>query len=197
MSFFKRRYAALFLLILVFLTCSADNCSHSYDVLIGEASGDRPFAEREPPAQTKSPQFHSSRRPRIDRFEKPVASAFMPPPATDAVVLFAGGAIYNPSAEILTLGASPSFAPTNAAMLTDRTGQTANLITSGPFNGQVLIAGGHAISGISGAALATAERYNSSSGTFCAAHPRSIWFRVCPSGRPNLPSSRSASCIAC
>ena len=41
------------------------------------------------------------------------------------------------------------------------------------------------------------RRSNSSSGTFCAAHPRSIWFIVCPSVRPNFPSSRSASCIAC
>jgi Abnormal spindle-like microcephaly-assoc'd, ASPM-SPD-2-Hydin/Galactose oxidase, central domain/Kelch motif len=87
-------------------------------------------------------------------------------PANDAVVLIAGGAYYNPSAEVLTLGNSPSFAATNGAMKIDRRAHTANLISIGPHNGQVLIAGGNSVAGDSGFSIATAERYDPVSGTF-------------------------------
>src|SRR5208283_1045512 len=90
----------------------------------------------------------------------------------DNIVLVAGGAQYNVTAEILTLGSSPTFAATNAPMKTDRHLHTASLLTTGPNAGQVLIAGGNSDSGRSGAALATAERYDPASGTFsCVGTP--------------------------
>jgi Abnormal spindle-like microcephaly-assoc'd, ASPM-SPD-2-Hydin/Galactose oxidase, central domain len=92
----------------------------------------------------------------------------------DNIVLVAGGAKYNVTAEILTLGGSPTFAATNAPMKTDRHLHTANLLTTGPNAGQVLIAGGNSDSGQSGAAIATAERYDPASGTFsCVGTPAS------------------------
>jgi Abnormal spindle-like microcephaly-assoc'd, ASPM-SPD-2-Hydin/Galactose oxidase, central domain len=90
----------------------------------------------------------------------------------DNIVLVAAGAKYNVTAEILTLGNSPTFAATNAPMKTDRHLQTANLLTTGRNAGQVLIAGGNSVSGRSGAAIATAERYDPASGTFaCVGTP--------------------------
>ena len=87
----------------------------------------------------------------------------------DNIVLVAGGAKYNVTAEILTLGSSPTFAATNAAMKMDRHLHTANLLTTGPNAGQVLIAGGDSDSGRSGG---TAERYDPASGTFsCVGTP--------------------------
>ncbi|MBV8454393.1 MAG: hypothetical protein JOZ29_19280 [Deltaproteobacteria bacterium] len=96
----------------------------------------------------------------------------MPPSSKDAVVLVAGGGVYQPPAEILTLGAPPSFAATKGPMRTDRHAQTANLITTGIHKGEVLIAGGNSDSGTSGAAIGSAERYNPASGTFlCVGGP--------------------------
>jgi hypothetical protein len=80
--------------------------------------------------------------------------------------LVAGGGMYQPPAEILTLGAAPSFSATKGLMRTDRHAQTANLITTGIHNGQVLIAGGNSDSGTSGFAIGIAERYDPASGTF-------------------------------
>jgi N-acetylneuraminic acid mutarotase len=176
MSFFNRKSWWSLALLAVFLTCSANTCQHQLQVLFyGTPSpGKLTQAQRREEERLGLPLFSlgvpiggaTSVFQQDHQSQNSLGPAFTSPPVGDAVVLVAGGALYNPPAEILTLGASPSFAATTGAMMVDRAGHTANLISTGSFEGQVLIAGGNSISGDSGAAIGSAERYDPASGTF-------------------------------
>src|SRR5580658_3309264 len=167
MSFYNRKYWRLILLLMmVFTTCSVGGCQEYFQELVyGEGSpGVTPEEYKREQDQANAPFFSLGTEPNLllttPREASATSATFTSPPSGDAVVLIAGGIIYDPPAEILTLGASPSFAATTGPMMTARGGHTANLITSGQFEGQVLIAGGDSISGSTGFAIASAERYD-------------------------------------
>lgn len=174
MNFFrKHRGLMVIALFAVIATCCADQCSDFNDAVSDLLSDGYPlevaviFAGLKIVAQDNS---------NVQQLSRPggtqSAAAQISTNPNDNIVLVAGGAKYNVTAEILTLGSSPTFAATNAPMKTDRHLHTANLLTTGPNAGQVLIAGGDSDSGQSGLAIATAERYDPASGTFsCVGTP--------------------------
>jgi Transmembrane protein 131-like N-terminal/Galactose oxidase, central domain len=169
----KHRLLMVIALFAVMATCCADQCSDFNDAVSDLLSDGYPLGEAVIFAGLKIvAQDHSNVR-QLSRpgAARAVADQISTNP-NDNIVLVAGGAKYNVTAEILTLGSSPTFAATNAPMKTDRHLHTANLLTTGPNAGQVLIAGGDSDSGQSGAAIATAERYEPASGTFsCVGTP--------------------------
>ena len=191
MSFFKQKYFWSLALVMVFLTCTAQDCPQVFNRMIYgvPTTANLPAAQKREEEQRGAPFFNLGLGVGSGALPLPgddtaslaqLGGTFTPPPVADAVVLVAGGALYNPTAEILTLGTSPSFAPTAGPMMTARSGQTANLITSGSFNGQVLLAGGDSISGTSGFAIGSAERYDPASGTFVCLGPVTPGELGCP-----------------
>src|SRR5208283_5150944 len=174
MDFFrKHRLLMVIALFAVMAACCADECSNSIEALTNLLSDGYPPGVEDPYAASKVAAFSNSNKQQLLRpGGARVAGDQISTNPNDNIVLVAGGAKYNVTAEILTLGGSPAFAATNAPMKTDRHLHTANLLTTGPNAGQVLIAGGNSDSGRSGAALATAERYDPASGTFsCVGTP--------------------------
>jgi Abnormal spindle-like microcephaly-assoc'd, ASPM-SPD-2-Hydin/Galactose oxidase, central domain len=169
----KHRGLMVIALLAVMATCCANQCSDFNDALSDLLSDGFPLGE----AVIYAGLTVVARSPSNARQLSPPGGAQstgaqISTNPNDNIVLVAGGAKYNVTAEILTLGSSPTFAATNAPMKTDRHLHTANLLTTGPNAGQVLIAGGDSDSGQSGAAIATAERYDPASGTFsCVGTP--------------------------
>ncbi len=169
----KHRGLMVIALLAVMATCCANQCSDFNDALSDLLSDGFPLGEAVIYAGLTVVARSPSNVRQLSRpgAARAVADQISTNP-NDNIVLIAGGAKYNVTAEILTLGSSPTFAATNAPMKTDRHLHTANLLTTGPNAGQVLIAGGDSDSGQSGAAIATAERYDPASGTFsCVGTP--------------------------
>jgi hypothetical protein len=204
MSFYRHKYVWVMALFAVVVICSADACPNGFNqVIYGTGSTSNLTAEQKREEERLgTPYFSlgiggSAPLNRQGRQGTPsiIGPLFTLPPVGDEVVLVAGGGIYNPSAEILTLGGSPSFAATSGPMMTDRAGQTANLITTGSFTGQVLIAGGNSISGTSGFALASAERYNPASGTFTCVGSASPGTLGCPNSMVSARNFQTATTL--
>src|SRR5271165_3433352 len=143
---FVRKHRGLMVLALlaVMVTCCADRCSDFNDAVSDLLSDGYPLGVAVVFAGLKIVAQDHSNVQQLSRSggARSVADQISTNP-NDNIVLVAGGGKYNVTAEILTLGSSPTFAATNAPMKTDRHLHTANLLTTGPNAGQVLIAGGN------------------------------------------------------
>ncbi|MGB6553099.1 MAG: hypothetical protein WBE78_06365, partial [Candidatus Binataceae bacterium] len=169
----KHRLLMVIALLAVMATCCASECTDFVEALTDLLSDGFPPDISVPVAAAKVAAVSNSNSQQLSRpgGARGVGNQISTNP-NDNIVLVAGGAKYNVTAEILTLGSSPTFAATNTPMKTDRHLHTANLLTTGPNAGQVLLAGGNSVSGGSGGAIATAERYDPATGTFsCVGTP--------------------------
>ena len=164
----KHRLLMVIALFAVIATCCASECSDFVEALTDLLSDGYSPDIAVPVAGAKVAALSNSDMQHLARADGAQTDQITTN-TNDNIVLVAGGAKYNVTAEILTLGSSPTFAATNAPMKMDRHLHTANLLTTGPNAGQVLIAGGNSDSGRSGG---TAERYDPASGTFaCVGTP--------------------------
>lgn len=169
----KHRLLMVIALLAVMATCCASECTDFIEALTDLLSDGYPPDISVPVAAAEVAARSNSSKQQVSPAGG-ARSALISTNANDNIVLVAGGAKYNITAEILTLGSSPTFAATNGPMKPDRHLHTANLLTTGQHAGQVLIAGGNSVSGGSGGAIATAELYDPATGTFsCVGTPNS------------------------
>jgi len=122
----KHRGLTILALLAVMATCCADECDDWIRLVSNGLTDGYPAGVEDPYASSKVNAFSNSTMQQLSRPGGARSDQISTNP-NDNIVLVAGGAKYNVTAEILTLGGSPTFAATNAPMKTDRHLHTANL----------------------------------------------------------------------